>query len=167
MGYVEERPWRYIQSPTMEERRKREEEEREIRSSLLILDLKDDKLHDSGKQEGKTCHKLLVFGKKLYAIKLFSKAIQDNLKFRKTKILLDWLVQVTGETQFNTCGMALGGSCSKAVKVLKIYGDNHFFILAHKDRWNHYEKITGWNRFFCSFWRNLILSLAPIKETRD
>ena len=36
--------------------------EREIRSSLLILDLKDGKLHDSGKQEGKTFHKLHVLG---------------------------------------------------------------------------------------------------------
>ena len=36
---------------------------REIRSSLLILDLKDGKLQDSGKQEeGKTFHKLHVLG---------------------------------------------------------------------------------------------------------
>ena len=35
----------------------------EIRSSLLILDLKDGKLKDSGKQEeGKTFHKLHVLG---------------------------------------------------------------------------------------------------------
>ena len=48
----------------MEERRKRKakrrEREREIRSSLLILDLKDGKLYDSGKQEGKTFNKLHV-----------------------------------------------------------------------------------------------------------
>ena len=38
-------------------------EEREIRSSLFILDLKDGKLQDSGKQEqGKTLHKLHVLG---------------------------------------------------------------------------------------------------------
>ena len=37
--------------------------EREIRSSLLILNLKDGKLQDSGKQEiGKTFHKLHVLG---------------------------------------------------------------------------------------------------------
>ena len=37
--------------------------EREIRSSFLILDLKDDKVYDSGKQaEGKTFHKLHVLG---------------------------------------------------------------------------------------------------------
>ena len=37
--------------------------EREIRPSLLILDLKDGKLYDSGKQEeGKTLHKLHVLG---------------------------------------------------------------------------------------------------------
>ena len=37
--------------------------EREIRSSLLILDLKDGKLWDSGKQEeGKTFHKLQALG---------------------------------------------------------------------------------------------------------
>ena len=48
--------------------RKKEESERlrgeiEIRSSLLILDLKDGKLQDSGKQEeGKTFHKLHVLG---------------------------------------------------------------------------------------------------------
>ena len=39
------------------------EEGREIRSSLFILDLKDDKLSDSGEQEeGKTFHKLPVLG---------------------------------------------------------------------------------------------------------
>ena len=38
-------------------------EEREIRSSLLILELKDGKLEDSGKEvEGKTFHKLHVLG---------------------------------------------------------------------------------------------------------
>ena len=38
-------------------------EERKIRSSLLILDLKDSKLQNSGKQEeGKTFHKLYVLG---------------------------------------------------------------------------------------------------------
>ena len=37
--------------------------EREIRSSLLILDLKEGKLLDSGKQEeGKTFHKFNVLG---------------------------------------------------------------------------------------------------------
>ena len=45
MSYVDERPWWPIQSPT---RRKEESErlkgEREIRSSLLILDLKDGRL---------------------------------------------------------------------------------------------------------------------------
>ena len=35
---------------------------REIRLSLLILDLKDDKLYDSGKEDGKTFHKLHVLG---------------------------------------------------------------------------------------------------------
>ena len=36
---------------------------REIKSSLLILDLKDGNLSDSGKQEeGKTFHKLHVLG---------------------------------------------------------------------------------------------------------
>ena len=50
-------------APTMEERRKRMlRGEREIRSSLLILYLKDGRL-DSGKQEdGKTFHKLHVLG---------------------------------------------------------------------------------------------------------
>ena len=52
----------------MSQQRKKEEseglrEERGIRSSLLILDLKDGKLQDSGKQEeGKTFHKLHVLG---------------------------------------------------------------------------------------------------------
>ena len=37
--------------------------DREISSSLLIFDLKDGKLQDSGKQEeGKTLHKLHVLG---------------------------------------------------------------------------------------------------------
>ena len=31
-----------------------------IRSSLLILDLKEGKLYDLGKEEGKTCHELPV-----------------------------------------------------------------------------------------------------------
>ena len=39
------------QALTMEERRKRKARRREVRSSLLILDLKDGKLYDSGKQE--------------------------------------------------------------------------------------------------------------------
>ena len=38
-------------------------EEREIRSNLFILELKDGKLQDSGKEEeGKTFHKLHVLG---------------------------------------------------------------------------------------------------------
>ena len=52
-------------APTVEERRKRKPKRRErgVRSSLLILDLKDGKLQDSGKQEeGKTFHKLHVLG---------------------------------------------------------------------------------------------------------
>ena len=36
--------------------------EREIRSNLLILELKDGKLQDSGKQEGMAFHKLHVPG---------------------------------------------------------------------------------------------------------
>ena len=44
MSYVEERTWWPVQSPNKDERRKRKaKEEREIRSSLLILDLKDGK----------------------------------------------------------------------------------------------------------------------------
>ena len=46
-------------APTKEERRKQKAKRREIRSSLLILDLRDGKLWDPGKQEeGKTAHKL-------------------------------------------------------------------------------------------------------------
>ena len=48
---------------TKEERRKRKAKRREIRSSLWILDMKDGKLSDSGKQEeGKTFLKLHVLG---------------------------------------------------------------------------------------------------------
>ena len=53
---------------TKPHQRKKEESERlrgerEIRSSLLILDLNDGKLEDSGKQEeGKMFHKLHVLG---------------------------------------------------------------------------------------------------------
>ena len=53
---------------TKPQQRKKEESEhlrgeREIRSSLFILDLKDGKLQDSGKQEeGKAFHKLHVVG---------------------------------------------------------------------------------------------------------
>ena len=48
------------------QQRKKEESERlrgegEIRSSLLILDLKESKLYDPGKEEGKMFHKLYVF----------------------------------------------------------------------------------------------------------
>ena len=48
--------------PTKEERRKQKvKREREIRSSLLILDWKDCKWKDIGKQEeGKTVHKVHV-----------------------------------------------------------------------------------------------------------
>ena len=50
-------------APTMEERRKRNAKRREIRLSLLILDLNDSKLQDSGKQEeGKMFQKLHVLG---------------------------------------------------------------------------------------------------------
>ena len=43
-NYVEGRPWRPIRAPTKKERRKRTAKRREIRSSLLISDLKDVKL---------------------------------------------------------------------------------------------------------------------------
>ena len=46
----------------MKEESERLRREREIRSSLLILDLKDGKWHDSAKQEHKTFHKLHVLG---------------------------------------------------------------------------------------------------------
>ena len=50
-------------APTKEERRKQKAKRREIRSNLLILDLNDGKLQDSGKQEeGKTLHRLHVSG---------------------------------------------------------------------------------------------------------
>ena len=45
MGYVEERLWWPIQSPNTGGKKKASSyEDREIRSSLLILDLKDGKL---------------------------------------------------------------------------------------------------------------------------
>ena len=45
VGYVEERPWWPIQSPKKgREKKAKGEEEKEIRSSLLIVDLKDGKL---------------------------------------------------------------------------------------------------------------------------
>ena len=48
---------------TKEERRKQKAKGREIRSSLLILDLKDDKLLDSRKEgEGETFHNSHVLG---------------------------------------------------------------------------------------------------------
>ena len=63
MSYVEERPWWPIESPNNGRKKVKGYEEREIRSSLLILDLKDGKLYDLGKQEeGKTFHKLHVLG---------------------------------------------------------------------------------------------------------
>ena len=64
VGYVEEGLWWPIQSPSKGRKKKANSHEvREIRSSLLILELKDGKLHDSGGQEkGKTFHKLHVLG---------------------------------------------------------------------------------------------------------
>ena len=51
----------YTKTQQKEKIRKRKAKMREIRSSLLILDLEDGKLQDSGKQEeGKTFHKLHV-----------------------------------------------------------------------------------------------------------
>ena len=61
MSYVGESPWWPIQSPN--KGRKQKAKRRGIRSSLLILDLKDGRLQDSGKQdEGKRPHKIHVFG---------------------------------------------------------------------------------------------------------
>ena len=63
MNYVEERPWRHIQSPNKGRKKKAKGyEDREIRSSLLILDLKDGKLQHSRKQGGKTFHELHALG---------------------------------------------------------------------------------------------------------
>ena len=64
MSYAGEKPWWPIQGPNRGRKKKAKGyEEREIRSSLLILDLKDDKLQGSGKQEeGKMFHKLHVLG---------------------------------------------------------------------------------------------------------
>ena len=53
MSCVGERPWGSIQSPNKGRKKKAKgEKEREIRSSMLTLDLKDGKLHDSGRQDG-------------------------------------------------------------------------------------------------------------------
>ena len=64
MSYVEERTWRPIHSPNKGRKKKaKDKEKRDIRSSLLILDMQDDTLYDSGKQEeGKSFHKLHVLG---------------------------------------------------------------------------------------------------------
>ena len=63
MTYVEERLWWPIQSPNKGRKKKAKKAKRRERSLLLILDLKDGKLRDSGKQEeGKTFHKLHVLG---------------------------------------------------------------------------------------------------------
>ena len=51
MSCVDERPWWPIQSLNNGRKKKvKGKEEREVRSSLLILDLKDDKLQDPGKE---------------------------------------------------------------------------------------------------------------------
>ena len=64
VSYVGEGHDGLYKAPTKDERRKRRlRGERENRSSLLILDLNDGKLYDSGKQEeGKTFHKLHFLG---------------------------------------------------------------------------------------------------------
>ena len=50
-------------APTQEGKGKRKSKRREIRSISLTLDLKDDKLYDSGNQkEGEIFHKLHVLG---------------------------------------------------------------------------------------------------------
>ena len=67
MSYVEERPWWPIQSPSNGRKKKANgQEESEVRSSLLIVDLTEGsfRIH-SGKARGKeeecrTVHKLLV-----------------------------------------------------------------------------------------------------------
>ena len=57
MNYVGEKPWWPVESPKKAKRRN-QMAKRGIRSSLLILYLKDGKLQDSRKQEeGKTFHK--------------------------------------------------------------------------------------------------------------
>ena len=64
MSYSWERPRCPIQSPMKGRKKKAKcKEERETRSSLLILDLKGGELLDSGRQEeGKTFHQLHVLG---------------------------------------------------------------------------------------------------------
>ena len=52
----------YTKQQQRREKKAKGYEEEEIRSSLLVLDLKDGKLQDSGKQEGNTLHKLHVLG---------------------------------------------------------------------------------------------------------
>ena len=64
VSYVGESLWWPIQSPNKGRKKKANSyEEREIRSSLLILDLKDSKLQDSGKlEESKAFHRLHLLG---------------------------------------------------------------------------------------------------------
>ena len=64
LSHVEERSWWLVQSPSKGRKKKAKGlEERDIRSSLLILDLKDGKLSDSGKEEeGKMFHNMHVLG---------------------------------------------------------------------------------------------------------
>ena len=50
----------YAKPKNGREKKVRSYEEREIRSSLLILDFKDGKLQNSGKQGGKAIHKFHV-----------------------------------------------------------------------------------------------------------
>ena len=57
--------------------------EREIRSSLLILDLKDDKLQDSGKQDE---------GKMFYRIVAFIWRCQEGIVRRHCNGMLIWLL---------------------------------------------------------------------------
>ena len=62
MSYVEEVPWWPIQSPNSGRKKKAKgEEERETRSSLLILDLEDGKsLNSEKEEEGDAFHKFHV-----------------------------------------------------------------------------------------------------------
>ena len=82
MSYAEERPLRPIQSANKGRKKKVEgPEEREVRSSLLILDLKDGKLWDLGGQEGgKTFRKWHVLGMNGYLWDRFRRVGSETWK---------------------------------------------------------------------------------------
>ena len=81
MSYVEGRPWWPTKSPNKGRKKKAKgKEEREIRSSLLILDLKDGKLtQESKKKTGRSINCMFLGRMMICRIELMGKGLNQNM----------------------------------------------------------------------------------------